>query len=98
MVIEKSANKLWRESGTTLSFKEWLNREKKKYDGGARATIMMNKPLNDSIEETLSFTGSPKPGKTSRFGSTLGVSNLIWVVAAVAVGGLIVYQIVKKKK
>jgi hypothetical protein len=31
-------------------------------------------------------------------GTTLGVNNLVWVVAAVAVGGFIVYQIVKKKK
>ena len=30
-MIEKSANQLWRESGTTLSFKDWLNREKRKY-------------------------------------------------------------------
>ena len=25
--MEKSANKKWKESGTTLSFKEWINRE-----------------------------------------------------------------------
>ena len=97
MVIEKSANQLWRESGTTLSFKDWLTREKKKFEGGSPVgTLMMNKPLNDSIEETLSFTGNQKPGK--KLGTTLGVNNLVWVVAAVAVGGFIVYQIVKKRQ
>lgn len=98
MVIEKSANQMWRESGTTLSFKDWLTREKRKFDGGADVAIMMNKPLNDTIEETLSFTGSPKPGKPNKLGSTLGVSNVVWVVAAVAVGGFIVYQIIKKRQ
>ena len=28
--MEKSANKKWKESGTTLSFKEWINRENQK--------------------------------------------------------------------
>jgi hypothetical protein len=28
--MEKSANKKWKESGTTLSFKEWIDRENKK--------------------------------------------------------------------
>lgn len=116
MVIEKSANQLWRESQTTLSFKDWLTREKKKYEGGARTTIMINKPLNEKIEETLSFTGvglvagkvlkdnidkkkkKPMPPKKSTFGTTLGVNNVIWVVAGVAVGGLIVYLIINKKK
>ena len=28
--MEKSANKLWKESGTTLSFKEWISRENQK--------------------------------------------------------------------
>ena len=28
--LTKSANQLWRESGTSLSFKDWLDREKEK--------------------------------------------------------------------
>lgn len=28
--MEKSANKRWRESGTSLSFKDWIDRENKK--------------------------------------------------------------------
>lgn len=99
MVIEKSANQLWRESGTTLSFKDWLTREKKKFDGGAAdGVMMMNKPLNETIEETLAFTGTQKRSKENKLGSTLGVSNLVWVIAGLAIGGFIVYQIVKKKK
>ena len=30
MVIEKSANQRYKESGSTLPFKDWLNREKAK--------------------------------------------------------------------
>ena len=46
-VIEKSANQLWRESGTTLSFKDWLNREKKKFVNfnGDANVMMVNRPL-----------------------------------------------------
>ena len=28
--MEKSANKRWKESGSTLTFKEWIDRENKK--------------------------------------------------------------------
>ena len=28
--MEKSANKRWKESGSTLSFKEWIERENRK--------------------------------------------------------------------
>ena len=28
--FKKSANQLWKESNTTLSFKDWLDREKEK--------------------------------------------------------------------
>jgi hypothetical protein len=30
--MEKSANKQWKESGSTLTFKEWVDRENKKKD------------------------------------------------------------------
>lgn len=30
--MEKSANKRWKESGSTLTFKEWIDRENKKKD------------------------------------------------------------------
>ena len=97
--IEKSANQLWKESGTTLSFKQWLNREKIKFSNTDGANLILNKPLNDEIMETISFTGpETETSKKNPFGTTLGVNNVIWVVAALAVGGLIIYQFAKKKK
>ena len=56
--MEKSANKRWKESGSTLSFKEWIDRENKK-----------NEPFNvDFIpykeEEKLNAVGSDSIQKT----------------------------------
>ncbi|MDE2588378.1 MAG: hypothetical protein KGL95_01760, partial [Patescibacteria group bacterium] len=39
----KTANELYRESGSNLSFKEWLNNEKK------NGSFIFNKPLNEKI-------------------------------------------------
>ena len=61
-VIEKSANQLWRESGTTLSFKDWLNREKKKYVNfnGNQNVMMVNRPLNNQIKDTINTIDDTK--------------------------------------
>lgn len=54
--MEKSANKRWKESKSTLTFKEWIDRENKK---------------NESVESTfIPFDGIPAPD-TSSINSTL---------------------------
>lgn len=42
--MTKSANQLWKESGTTLSFKDWIQREKDK------GVEIANKLLEDVVE------------------------------------------------
>ena len=47
--MEKSANQLWRESGTSLSFKDWIQREK---DKGVQIKNKLLENVVDSFKET----------------------------------------------
>jgi hypothetical protein len=57
--MEKSANKRWKESGSTLSFKEWIDRENKKnqeFDGNFipfQGETKVNSVGSDSIKRTI---------------------------------------------
>lgn len=56
MKLEKSANKKWKESGSSLSFKEWIDRENKKKEGEGNFIPFVNEPLNvaqQTIDTTL---------------------------------------------
>ncbi len=100
-MIEKSANQLWKESRTTLSFKNWLNREKKKFmNFNGNTTIIANKPLNESIRSTIGdirkSVGYKEQSTQSK--TTFGIPN--WaIITVVLVGvGFGTYQYLKKKK
>jgi hypothetical protein len=55
--MEKSANKRWKESKSSLTFKEWIDRENKK---------------NESVQTTfIPFDGIPAPDTSSSINSTL---------------------------
>jgi hypothetical protein len=57
--MEKSANKRWKESGSTLTFKEWIDRENKKnqeFDGNFipfEGEKKLNSIGSDSIKKTI---------------------------------------------
>jgi hypothetical protein len=56
--MEKSANKRWKESGSTLTFKEWIDRENKKnqqFDGNfiPFQSDTKNAVGSDSIKATI---------------------------------------------
>ena len=57
--MEKSANKRWKESGSTLTFKEWIDRENKKnepFDGNFipfAGDTKLNSVGGDSIKQTI---------------------------------------------
>jgi hypothetical protein len=57
--MEKSANKRWKESGSTLTFKEWIDRENKKnmeFDGNFipfKEEKKVNALGSDSIKQTI---------------------------------------------
>jgi hypothetical protein len=61
--VEKSANKKWKESGTTLSFKEWINRENQKNEDSFSTESFI--PLNEFRSLDSSWANSIKPNISS---------------------------------
>jgi hypothetical protein len=97
----KSANQLWKESGTTLSFKEWITREKAKYSNftDEEKKFILNKPLNENIESTLSYMDKKPNVQTQvRKGKTFGIPNYLIIGVGVIFAGVIAYQVYKYNK
>jgi hypothetical protein len=76
---KKSANKLWKESGTSLSFKEWIEREKWKNADGALSTPTFSADINNTIQAMRANGGlnPPVPQNT-----TLGIPNYYLYIGA----------------
>ena len=89
--MQKSANKLWKESGTTLPFKEWIEREKQKfnYQGDSKSFDGISMP-----ELSLSL---PMERKTSNK-SFLGLSSTTLIIAGILIAGAGGYYLYKKMK
>jgi hypothetical protein len=98
----KSANKLWKESGTTLSFKEWIDRENKKKEPQKLyfESNLVKDTLDKSKEEIKDvirneFPDTPEITKNK----TLGLSNAIIIGSTLLIlGSLGVYFYKKYKK
>lgn len=62
----KTANQLYKESGSTMPFKEWLEQERKHNASGldvsgSFSTIIIDKSLNDSVQSAIN-TGKQGSG------------------------------------
>ncbi len=98
--LGKSANQIWKESGSTLSFKSWLQREKDK------GRFLPNKQLiefnsiegnetkiDDIINEKLdNFSKKTKPKEN------VGLSPIVIFGSLALILGGIVYKIYQKRK
>lgn len=82
----KSANQLFKESGTTLSFKDWIEREKSKG---------VHIPNVEANTEMLSLLGDEN--KTDEPKGNYMVRNFLFVVGAVALA-YVGYRYIKSKK
>lgn len=100
--MRKSANQLWRESQTTLSFKEWLNREKEKFanfNGNDGGSFIPNVPLQNKISETLNDIKRDVGYKTSTDkNKVFGLDKSVLIVAGVIIVGAIGFRIYQKYK
>ena len=103
----KSANKLWRESGTTLSFKEWIDRKNKMEKSSGESFIPYKNADGDSsfssIDETLKASesqikaaGGYKP--TADKSKVLGLDKGVLIFSTVVILGSIGYYIYQKRK
>lgn len=101
----KSANQRWKESNTTLSFKDWISREKEKYASATGSEVnnfIANKYLNDNIQETLKkveYANATGELKTELENKTiLGLNKNIILFSGLIIIGAIAYKIYKSNK
>ena len=92
--MSKSLNQLYKESGTTLSYKEWRKREDDKM-----ASFAMEKP---SLQDSTSYQGlktQMQGVKTELSGKTvLGINKYALIVGGLVIVSAIAFQIYKKQK
>jgi hypothetical protein len=93
--MNKSANQLWKESGTTLPFKQWIEREKQKfnYKSETNQFVGANGLSLDTSGLSLNSKSSSNPKTVFGLNSkTLIISGAIILVAA----GIYIYKRNKK--
>jgi hypothetical protein len=95
---QKSANQLWRESGTSLTFKDWIEREKEK------GNFMLNKKVQDTItslkDKMLNTFDAGKniDNKQNNTNSFVGLSKVAVGLSIFIIIGSIAYTIYQKRK
>lgn len=99
----KTANQIYKESGSTLPFKDWLSREKTKWSNAIGQPIdtpfIGNKPLTDSIQKTLDSMRGELPVKTETSNKTvLGINKTVLLVGGIIIVGAVAYKIYMARK
>jgi hypothetical protein len=103
----KSANRLWRESGTSLSFAEWIQREKdksnfvmnKKFENFSNVDGILNNNtwIQDSIAKAKIDLGIDVPKVNKKPNDTfVGLNKTFILFSVLIVVGAIGYKIYKK--
>lgn len=105
--MEKSANKRWKESGSTLTFKQWLDREDKKNDSNnsnflpfdSSTVSQTQQQINDSIKldiqnVDIGVNNDYQEDKTK----FLGLDKTTFVFAGVLILGSLTYYFIKRAK
>lgn len=94
---QKSANQIWKESGTTLKFSDWIEREK------AKGSFIPNKMVSDTtalirknlglVAKDSSYIVNPKNDNL-----ILGLNKWILLSSLVVISGAVAYSIYIKNK
>jgi len=97
-VINKSflsANQQYKLSGSTLPFKDWLNREKEKGE------VIPKSGVSDVIEDALlledNSSAGVEPKKEDKTSTVLGLSKPILIISGLMIVGAIAYKYYYKK-
>ena len=100
--FNKSANQLWKESNTTLSFKDWIEREKekgeiipnKKFKGidGMETDYLDTK----KFEEVLGIRKSNSPVLDNN--KVFGLNKWLLLSSLAVIAGAVAYKIYTKKE
>jgi len=91
--MEKSANKLWRESGSTLSFKEWIDRENQK-----KESVVANFIGEDLVDKTLNSTTTTQNSGELNTKSVLGLNKGVVILSSLLIVGSLSYYFYMRLK
>jgi len=98
--MEKSLNQKWKESNTTLSYKEWRKREDEKmasFDGSQVTTTRPNATaIFDKAKQEMRTLGGYKTDISNK--TIFGINKYVLIVGAFLVVGAIGYKLYKSKK
>jgi hypothetical protein len=95
--MEKSANKRWKESGTSLSFKEWIDRENKKEEPQGNF-LPFESNIEQTIKETIASENDEGLKNTSKGNKTFGLDNRILIFSGILIAGSLGMYFYKKLK
>lgn len=107
---QKSPNRLWRESGTTLSFADWIQREKdkgvvlinKKFENFSNANGIQTPEefVQDSLQQAKIELGidKPLPDPNKKDNTFVGLNKGVLMISALIVLGAIGYKLYQKRK
>jgi len=90
-----SANKIWKQSSTNLSFKDWLNREKLKGNYIPNQTI--NEILTEQLRSDLLKDSSKKELEQKKISKTIyGIDQRVIIFSGILIAGAITYSYFRK--
>ena len=93
----KSANQIWKESGTTLSFADWIQREKDKGRFLPNKMIAnFTENIANSIKDSVGLNDSKSIINTNN--KVVGLNKWVLITSLVIIGGALTYSLIKKKK
>jgi len=97
--MEKSFNQQWKESGTTLSYKEWRIREDEKMASFDGVTIPQPTIDSSNIENALKDMQTKGGYQTKISNKTVfGINKYVLFLGGLIIVGAIGYKIYKKNK
>ena len=99
---DKSANQLWKESGTSLSFAEWLQREKDKGNFIPNKSVVLDTEqfVADSTATIRNVLNLDKPeAVVAKDANTVfGLNKWLLLMSLAIIGGAVAYNVYKKRR
>jgi hypothetical protein len=101
--MEKTANQKWRESGSTLTFKEWIDRENQKKGSTENFlsfdSIDVKSDFSDTIKNEINVFEDDYPIKNKvDKGKFLGLDTTTLIVSTILIVSSVGYYLSKRKK
>jgi hypothetical protein len=97
--MEKSLNQLYKESGTTLSYKEWRKREDEKmasFSGDIKPPSLQDSTSFEKTKKEMGGVGGYKETISNK--TIFGINKYIIIVGGVLIVSAIAYKIYKNRK